>query len=630
MKMIWLRWSLQSFIFLGLAMPCHGSSPLLQKYTTWKKLTTEQNVSRAELVSFVQKNPSWPLQDTLLKKIEETFTKMDTAQARLSWFDQNPPVTAEGAFLYAEALLTTNQLTKATEFVRKTWVSQDLSSNASTFREKFSDLITEKEDQDRLNRLLCTEKIAAAQSMFRWVNQSEQDIAKTRIELIQEKPTASKRLTETLVFAKDHAGLLYDQIKWNRRQKNNDVAKTLLLKGSPQENDFPEEWWTERNMLARRFIEEKRFSDALSVIQKHCLRQGENYINAEWMIGWLQLRFLKQPQKALERFQSMHNTVKSQMSKARAAFWAGEASKVLGLIDQATQWYQKSGERPATYYGQLALSRLNAAGGKKCPSIMSKPIFSKESKARFESYELVKVIRLLPKNENQQFVVPLYTKLSKEIQDPEEQVLLGELASQSGLGHLAVCFYRNIRNDQRITTPYAFPVLPKLVSQTIIPKIARGNSNLLYLAHAIIRQESEFNANAQDSLGAKGLMQLMPQTAIELERKVPIKGSLYSVEKNVTLGTTYIKDLLDDFGNNLILAIAAYNAGPKAVNEWISVFGDPRDGKIDAVDWVELIPYHVTRNYVQRVLENFMVYKERLKSKAVSSCDLAQHLKINH
>ncbi len=620
--------------------PVIGASSLSDQYNAWKKLVNEP-ASPTEIINFLSTHTEWPLKNLLTKKLEMALTGQENRQILISWFQDNPPLTAEGSFIYIKLLLNTGKRDEASALIKKTWVQNDFSpSMAKTFKSTFRGNISTEDDMKRVNRLLYKEDIKGAQEMLRWLSSSQQDLVKTRIALIQEKTNANQSLANIKIFIKDHPGLLFNQIKWNRRQKNNQKAMQLLqcLEKNTEESEYADEWWQERNILGRRMIEEKRFQDAYRVMQGHRLVSGENFANAEWLLGWLQLRFLNQTFEAYQRFQRLFEKVKTPISKARAAFWAGEAAKELGKTEQSNGWYKISSEHPATYYGQLSISRLNAQGIKlasikKLMSLVPSPLVRK----RFEERELVKVIRLISKTEKKELIAPFFIRLGHIIQDPAEHELLVDLAHNNGSSHAAVETAKKVSQLKAPMIKTAYPLL-----STSLQKVIHETNHSLTLfsskkhlfnsfVHAIIRQESRFNPNALSPAGAKGLMQLMPATAQrEIKRTSSSKtASLFDTKNNLTLGTSHISSLLNDYDGSLILAAAAYNAGKRAVSEWITLFGDPRNSTTDTISWIELIPYAETRNYVQRVMENFIIYQERLREKSFMHHDLGQHLKAN-
>lgn len=627
------------FVIMSATSSATVASSLSNQYNTWKRLVSGP-ASPLDIIHFINTHPEWPSKNLLSKKLEMALTGTENTQTLLSWFQNNPPLTAEGSLIYIKLLLKASKKEEAYALIKKTWVKNDFSpSIMKTFKATFADTLSADDDMRRINRLLYKEDIKAAKEILKWLNQSQQDLVKTRITLIQEKSNAIEALSNTMIFIKNHPGLLFDQIKWHRRLKNNKEAMKLLNydpEKNTEEVEYPDEWWQERNILGRRMIEEKRFQDAYNVMKNHKLVSGENFANAEWLLGWLQLRFLNQTFEAYQRFQHLFEKVKTPISKARAAFWAGEAAKELGKIEQANGWYKIGSEHPATYYGQLSISRLNTQGIKlasikKLISLVPSPLVRK----RFEERELVKVIKLIPKTEKKEFISPFFIKLGQIIDDPAEHELLVDLAHSSGSSHVAVETAKKVSQLKVPMVKTAYPLLSTSLQKVIhntnhtFTPLCSKKHLFNSFVHAIIRQESRFNPKALSPAGARGLMQLMPATAQrEIKRTSSNKSaSLFDTKNNLTLGSSHISSLLHDFDGSLILTAAAYNAGKRAVNEWIALFGDPRYSATDTISWIELIPYAETRNYVQRVMENFIVYQERLKETPLTSHDLGQHLK---
>lgn len=635
---------LSIFGVISTTLPAKATPSLADHYNTWKRLVTG-SASPLDIIHFINTHPDWPSKNILIKKLEGALTGTEPPQIIFNWFQNNRPLTAEGAFIYIKLLLKSGNKEEAYALIKNTWIKKDFSPGfANTFRKEFSKAISTEDDLKRVNRLLYKENITAVKEMLKWLTPAQQDLVKTRIALIQEKATASQTLANLKVFIRNHPGLLFDQIKWHRKQKNNKEALEILQHGAEmnlEETEYADEWWQERNILGRRMIEEKRFQDAYKIMKNHKLVSGENFANAEWLLGWLQLRFLKQPFEAYQRFQYLFEKVKTPISRARAAFWAGEAAKELGKIEQANGWYKIGSEHPATYYGQLSISRLNVLGVKLTNFNKFTPLpTNSEVRKRFEGRELVKVIKLIPKTEKEEFVAPFFIKLGEIIYDPREQELLINLAHSIGSSYAAVQTAKKVSHSKIPMAKTAYPLLStplqKIIHDTNHPYTAFSSKKHLFnsFVHAIIRQESRFNPKALSPAGARGLMQLMPATAQrEIKRissnknsKNISSSSLFDMKHNLTLGTSHISKLLYDFNGSLILAAAAYNAGANAVNEWIGLFGDPRHKSIDTICWIELIPYAETRNYVQRVMENFIMYQERLKETSHGMHDLVQHL----
>ena len=436
------------------------------------------------------------------------------------------------------------------------------------------------------------ENISLVPLLLPYLSSGQQKMIKARL-----KPEAAVLLT-----ANAPVGLVLDKIRLHRKENRTDTAAQLIKKMKAIPNEQAEFLWVEQNILARRYIETQDYQEAYQLIQKHALSEGESFANAEWLSGWLALRFLHQPQRALEHFKKLSLKVKSPISVARAQYWLGRTYQTLKEATAAREAFQKAASHPATYYGQLALKELH---GKNVPISFSSPSSSPEMKRKFESHALVPYLRLLLAVQDFDRAEAFAIALAKTLTSPAEQALLVQLMHEKGNAYLGV---QTAKKATKTVAPLIAAAYPHL---GIVEKCG-GNPAF---THAIIRQESRFKATAVSPAGATGLMQLMAATAHQTVKKHKLKaGSLTSPSINIAIGVHHIKDLLERYNGSLILAAAAYNAGSKAVDEWIETFGDPRSEKINTIDWVELIPYAETRNYVQRVLENYYCYKRKSPS----------------
>ena len=192
------------------------------------------------------------------------------------------------------------------------------------------------------------------------------------------------------------------------------------------------------------------------------------------------------------------------------------------------------------------------------------------------------------------------------------EVLAAKLATEIGRYDYAIQISKKASYEKRFLNKFNYPIIstPRMINGKTMP------SQEIVLA--ITRQESEFDPKANSYAGAKGMMQLMTYTAklVAKQMNVPYSKSKLTSdpEYNIKLGSYYFNSLLNEYKEVYPFAIAAYNAGPKRVRYWRQINGDPSKGKIDFVNWIELIKFKETRNYVQRVLENANVYRYMLKS----------------
>jgi soluble lytic murein transglycosylase len=254
----------------------------------------------------------------------------------------------------------------------------------------------------------------------------------------------------------------------------------------------------------------------------------------------------------------------------------------------------------------MAAGRINLPLG----LLQETPIqVSTEQSAAFHNRNMIKEALLLNRIGQHRDAKAFFLAYVERHKTGLDYSLTAELAKQKGYEDTAIKIAKNAERDGYIMPSYLFPVVDKALSTTFAVHPA--------LNHGIMRQESAFDQQAQSHAGALGLMQLMPATAKETAQKA---GFSYSKSRlttdpvyNITLGSLYIKQMLDRFDGNRTLAIAAYNAGPGRVNRWLEEIGDPRDPNVDEVDWIESIPIYETRNYVQRVTEAINVYAHKLK-----------------
>jgi soluble lytic murein transglycosylase len=537
---------------------------------------------------FLTTHPDWPRQDTIRQKAEDDLANfIQPPQEIVRWFTKFPPLTGKGACVYMRALQKTNAQSLST-IANKLLQSVSFSStDLEKFLQANHQFLNKDDLFNKANGLLDKqEDLSLLPLLMPYLSHAQKKIISAR-----QQPNQAMLLTPN-----SHAGLILDQIRLNRKSDQTQVAVKLLKELKEIPTDQAESFWVEQNILARRLIEEKRMDEAYQLIDKHHLIEGENFANAEWLAGWLSLRFLNKPSQALMHFQQLRDKVKSPISVARANYWLGRTYKSLKDSEAATNAFRKAAVHLGTYYGQLAGKELH---GKIHPVALKKPVASAETRQKFEKRSLTQIIHLLLALKETSPAEAFAISLGKQLKTPSEQVLLIDLMHEKGNKYLGVQIAKKSTTTSSPLTPAAYPKLLE---------VQKGVANTAF-SHAIIRQESRFKADAVSSAGALGLMQLMPATADKTVKKHKLKkGSLTHAATNVSIGTRHLKDLVDRFGGSMILAAAAYNAGVNAVENWLITFGDPRNPSVDAIDWVELIPYFETRNYVQRVLENYYCY----------------------
>lgn len=579
------------------------SCPLTSRLVQWLQLQ-KPNAPFSKAISFLRENPGWPLKDRLQSLAEENLTGQEPPQELIKWFEENPPLTARGATIYARTLVKAGRKNTAKRAIRDSWIKIDFDgATLKPFWAEFKKYLTQGDHQRRADRLLMQEKVTAAQAMFPWLSKNYQALVDARIALIRQSGDVDTKLAQVPTDLEQDPGLIYDRIKWHRRKESNDTMMKLFMQ-IPRPKEDEELWWRERNLLVRRLMDDHRYQDAYNLVKDHGLSNGESFANGEWLAGWIALRMLKRPGIALAHFKRLYENVKTPISLARASYWASRAAEAMNRTEEAQIWMKTAKTYPGTYYGQIAL-RGGVTGA--TPVLHSRrPKIEAKLRQTFEQRELVQVIKLLCAVGAKHLVEPFGVKLAQEITDPAEQILLIEVAANECGPYYGVLAAKKLPMKNVPLIDAAYPVLPRQYHAVV----HQANPALV---HAIIRQESRFKPNAISPAGAQGLMQLMPQTALKTAQKTKTRlGSLSDPHVNVPLGCAHLRELLDKYKGSMILAIAAYNAGASAVDEWIQKYGDPRQLGVDLIDWIETIPYAETRNYVQRVWENYAYYAQRL------------------
>lgn len=588
----------------ALAAAKAAKNPVLAKALTWRRmLEPRSGLSFAEITRFASDNPDWPQRTALLRRAEEAIGLREDATQVYAWFQDKEPVSADGWLALAQALDQLGRKDELQKAVRKAWRDVSFgSAQEKTFAARFGGYLTEADHVARLDRLLWDRDTDAARRMLRVVDADRRALAQARIALIEDAggvDGAVDRVPPSLV---DDPGLVYERLRWRRSKGLYDSAEELL-RHKNADKGRPDLWWRERAILSREALDLGDARRAYALIDGHEAQAGAALADGEWMSGWIALRFLKQPQKALPHFEKLYANVTTPISLSRGAYWAGRAEEAAGNADKAESWYMKAAEHGTTYYGQLAASKL---GGKWDARLPKDPQPTPEDIATFEKKEIVRAAMALSEIGRPDDAASFLHQLQAEGRTPGQKLLATRLAHSIGQRHTAVAMARRAALDGVTLVESGYPV-----DQF---KTAEGIEKALVLA--IIRQESNFNTDAISRVGARGLMQLMPATAKSEARRLALDFSEARLTRdpafNVTLGSNYLQSLIGDFRGSYVLAIAAYNAGPGRSRQWVERYGDPRSPGVDPIDWVEQIPFAETRNYVQRVLEGVQVYRQRL------------------
>jgi soluble lytic murein transglycosylase len=427
----------------------------------------------------------------------------------------------------------------------------------------------------------------------------------------------SKIAAKVPASLRDDPGLLFERIHAERHADHIDEAAKLML-AAPRDAEKlanPDEWWTERRLLARKLLDAKDFPRAYRLCAEHSAVSTEARIEAEFHAGWIALRFLDDPALAAPHFETMALLAHKPHSISRAAFWRGRVAEARG--EDARRFYARAAAEGETFYGQLARAKLGDEA-----VVLRAPAVAAEGAARGETVRAAELLFALgEKDAARQLALESVHVLSA----PEQMAALAQVIEQNGDAHTALIAGKEALHRGMAIDSLAYPV------NGVPDYVALANSVSRPLVLAIARQESAFDTSAHSGAGAFGLMQMISGTARNAAHHA---GVVYDEARlksdpafNAQLGAFHLGQLMGEYGGSHILTFAAYNAGGGNVHDWIVAYGDPRDPKVDPIDWIERIPFTETRNYVQRIVENLHVYRARLGDRApnIFTADLRQN-----
>lgn len=586
-----------------------SSDPLVRRILTWRLVSDPNgNASFDELSAAMRDMPDWPRQNDIRARAEAAISGSSlTARERIDWFTANPPQSGDGQAALAYALQQAGRASEGRELARRTWRERSLSERQRFVLETaFASALTAEDHADRVALVLWLDRVSEARALLPKLSAADRAVANARIAL----KTNPRRGLQAAVDAVPQSrqadpGFLYDRTRYVRRsgRPEDAVAHAVRIDATAAPVAARDDIHDEKRLYVPRLLRAGQARQAYRMISAHGLTSGARFADAEFLSGWISLRYLNDVPQAQRHFQTLNAGVSTPVSKARALYWLAEASERLGQGADAANYRQQAAQLSYTFYGQLAAEKLGGAvldfpqGAPVDPAIRS----------RFEQRELVQALRLMAALGDRTDFETFAFHLDDQIDTREEHELLAQMARSNGFARTGVRSAKAGMARGILAPEAAYPLisLPDGVRQ---PEPA--------LIHAIIRQETEFDQRAVSSAGARGLMQLMPATARITAR---LQGLAYSPtgllddpSYNITLGSAYLQQMIGQWNGSYVLAVASYNAGPGRAQEWITANGDPRTGAIDVVDWIELIPFEETRNYVHRVLENTTVYRRRL------------------
>lgn len=553
----------------------------------------------SQINGFFIHNP-WMPTDAFASKIESSIDPSGDHNDVVQWFKLRKPTTPNTELLHLNALIGASKLNKdavdVQERLKLYWVNSDLDlQKEEYFLKKYKQIFTLNDLLTKIDNLIWNRNFQSAELLINILPANYKKKASLKLDLAM-SPAKLKSLSTLHEELKSDEFVKYLEIKRNIDNEHEQQALAQLLHVHPSSNY--EKWWKLKNVAIRNALREKYFNEAYQLTLNHNLPHGADFAEAEWLGGWIALRFLRKYDSALIHFQSLYDSSKLSNSKSKAAYWLAKTYEALDDTMHRDEWYKAAAHYKGTFYGHLAIANIGTAQVDYFVHDTDYQVgdgninHENVKKLTYFSYILHKAnVKILAAK-----IIAHIPNLGLKRQELENVALF---FVNRNYHPLSVELARVSANKGKSLIKIGYPHDVK-VSDHKLPKS-------VYLG--IMRQESNFDKNAVSSAGAKGLMQLMPATFSQTKAKFGSGTAKTDAETNVHIGVKYFDSLHNKF-ESIPLALAAYNAGPGNVVKWLKTYGDPREFKShdDFVDWIELIPFNETRNYVKKVLENYIIY----------------------
>ncbi len=589
----------------------------IYKFVQWRHLLTKGNqASYYDYKTFIDKNEDYP-RIGRVKYLAEHKLSTDKISPKkiIDWYGSSEPLSGFGKMILGESYILNGEKERGLSLVKEGWITAELTKSELRFyRKKFKKYLDAKDYIKRADYLAWNSKYWDLKRLLRYLPKDYQLLYNARQLLMSKSYGVDNAISKVPAKFKNDAGLNYDRLKWRRKRGRVESSVEILLniKNTQDYLVRPDKWWIEREIISRSLIYKKKYELAYKISSNHAMSEGPEFAAAEWMSGWIALSFLDNPLLAKDHFENFYKNVGYPISVARGAYWLGKTYQKLEYKELSDKWFTEASNYLTTYYGQLAFMEINP--DKKFELTKDFEV-NKEYRDFFFKKEIVKVIYLLDELDEDKYSKHMLRHLALDNVESGSEILAAELATNIERYDFAIQIAKIASYEKRFHNKFNYPIIstPNFINGRKIPESA--------FILSIIRQESEFDLTANSHAGARGLMQLMPYTAklVSKQAKLPYSKSRLTTdpEYNINLGSHYIAGLILEYEGAYPFAIAAYNAGPKRVKYWKKINKNPQKGNIDYVNWIELIKFRETRNYVQRVLENYNVYRYILEKKPI-------------
>lgn len=596
------------------ARAANGS--LADRLHFWLRLVGPERASAQDYADFLVNGPAWPRRSLITARMEQALLT-ETDPAIVSEVCRTQPLATAAALAYC-AQQAPGLATRLADEAGRAWQNgNDAAPPARLLAEQFPSAITPAASWARFDREERAGLTEAARRTLPYLDADRQALARARLAFRTGEADAQTQADALPASVRSDSFLVLDHARWLRQQQRYDEAVALwAAAGNAAEQAAPPAlFWRERETLARELLQAGRATDALSVADDPVIG-GSGRLDSRFLCGWIALRFGHDAARAADFFMPLSQSA-SLISKSRGLYWLARAYAQAGNDDEYHATLKRAAAFPTTFYGQLAGALLEGQD-----QALLKPSYVADITQRglrgipssdesvdeaLDASELAQAAALLVSWGDRPHARDFLQMLADQTSGAVALRGLSALAQRLDLPDIAVTAARKAGRDGVLLrsgwpAPYSIP----------------ENALPTGLVPGLIRQESSFNPDAVSISNAIGLMQLKPSTAADMTRRAGLAPSAASVTglhdpmNNIRLGVAYLEHIQEHFGPVVPYLAAAYNGGPGRLGRWLDAMGDPaREGAKDDVmlDWIESIPVAETRNYVQRVWENMIIYR---------------------
>jgi soluble lytic murein transglycosylase len=584
--------------------------PVARKLVEWMILRHENNgADFVRYAAFIRSNPTWPNIPMFRRRAEGSLwhEHSDPATVR-AFFADAKPASARGRFVLGRTLIAQGHRAAGEALIREGWRHEDFTEDLEgQVLEEFPHVLTRADHVARMHRRLFAKDYAAALRNARRVGDSAVAIVKAYSAVNGKSDKAEALLDAVPADARNDAAFALARIQWLiQKDRIADAGRAAIAAPhDPAQIEDPDAWWRTRRVLVRKLLDAGDPQTAYRVAREAALPLTDNYrADHYFTVGWVALRFLDDPTTGLAYFHHIADGITNPIALARASYWQGRAAEALGRHHEARAHYETAAHYPTAFYGQLARAKLGITA-----IAMRRPEFDGAQRAAIANLEVVRAAELLYAIGERELIIPMVSDLADRAVDPAALLGIAEVTTRHQDARATLLLGKAALGRGLPFEQYAFPNFGIPAYASVAPELDRS------IAYAIVRQESEFNQRDVSAAKAVGLMQVTPEAGRDTAKRFGAKYDWHRMVNdavyNCQMGAAELSGLLQDYRGSYILTFAGYNAGRGRVREWIERHGDPRDPRVDPVDWIERIPFSETRNYVERVMENFQMYRVR-------------------